>query len=136
MESIEDVAAELLKTPKTPSRPPRHKRIDSWDFSDAKKEEMSPLIRAKRHQAYLKYGSGPVLNRNGSMRAGPSLANKGKKAKKVKRSAIPKLYNSDSMLPKVKVVMSPSGRPLQAGHLPQVGENAPLVRSLSNPDLV
>lgn len=117
VESIEDAATEMVKTPKTPSRPSRHKRMDSWDFSDAKKEETSPLIRAKRHQAYLKYGSGPVLTRNSSMRAGPSLSKKGKKAKNVKRSAISKLYNSEPVMPKMTVLMDPSGKPLQAGDL-------------------
>lgn len=136
VESIEEAAAEMVKTPKmTPNRPTKHKRIDSWDFAGAKKEDLSPLMRQKRHEAYLKYGSGPVLNRNSSMRAGPSLATTGKDAKKVKRSAIPKLYNSETLLPKVKVVMSPTGRPLQAGNLAQVSEQTPLVRSLSNPSL-
>jgi proton-dependent oligopeptide transporter, POT family len=138
VESIEEAAAELVKTPKITRPPSKHERLDSWDFSDAKKEELSPLLRAKRHQAYLKYGSGPVLNRNGSMRAGPALAHKGKKAKKVKRSDLAKLYrNSTSVLPSpVKVVMSPSGRPLQAGNLQHIGRGSPIPRSLSNPDLV
>ena len=121
VESIEDAAAEMVKTPKI-TRPPKHKRIDSWDFSDAKNEEKSPLLRAKRHEAYLKYGSGPVLERNGSMRAGPSLSKKKKKTKNVKRSAIPKLYNRDSILPQVNVVLSPSGRPLQASTLRAPGD--------------
>jgi dipeptide/tripeptide permease len=133
VESIEEVAAEMVKTPKM-SRSPRHKRMDSWDFSDAKKEDMSPLLRAKRHQAYLKYGSGPVLTRNGSMRAGPSLVSKGKKAKKVKRGTILKLYNSTSVLPSVPVsiVMDPSGRPMQAGTFRREaaprGESEPLLK--------
>jgi len=115
VESVENVAAELIKTPKA-KRPSRHQRMDSWDFSDAKKEEMSPLIRAKRHEAYLKYGTGPVLNRNNSMRAGPSLAQK-KKKKNIKRSAIPKLYSSNPHIPNVNIVVTPSGHPLQAGDL-------------------
>jgi len=132
VEGVEEAAAEMVKTPKM-SRPQRHKRMDSWDFSDMKKEEMSPLLRAKRHQAYLKYGTGPVLNRNGSMRAGPSLEKK--KAKKVKRSSIAKLYNTKSALPQVQVVMSPSGRLLQAGKLSQ-GEQDPLIpRSASFSEL-
>ncbi|CAB9520869.1 family 15 member 1 [Seminavis robusta] len=134
VESVEETAAEMVKTPLL-TKPKRHQRMDSWDFSDAKKEEMSPLLRAKRHQAYLKYGSGPVLNRNGSMRAGPALAQQGKKAKKVKRKDIARLYNSETALPPVKVVMSPSGRPLQAGNLHQIDEAATMTRSLSNPDM-
>jgi POT family proton-dependent oligopeptide transporter len=141
VENVEDAAVEVIKTPKTPSRPPRHKRMDSWDFSDAKKEEMSPLIRAKRHQAYLKYGSGPVLTRNSSMRAGPSLSKKGKKAKNLKRSSIAKLYNSEPVMPKMNVLMDPSGRPVQAGSLHRdketdLTQSADLPRSASSDALV
>jgi proton-dependent oligopeptide transporter, POT family len=137
VESIEEAVTDMQKTPKI-SRPLKHERLDSWDFSDAQKEEMSPLLRAKRHQAYLKYGSGPVLNRNGSMRAGPALAHKGKKAKTVKRSDLAKLYKAGTSVlsSPVKIVMSPSGKPLQAGKLHQIGGGASMPRSLSNPDLV
>jgi POT family proton-dependent oligopeptide transporter len=136
VESVEEAAVEVIKTPKTPSRPPRHKRMDSWDFSDAKKEEMSPLIRAKRHQAYLKYGSGPVLNRNSSMRAGPSLAKKGKQSKNVKRSAIAKLYNSEPVMPKMNVLLDPSGRPVQAGSLHRGENDNGMPRSASSDALI
>ena len=129
VESIEEAAADMIKTPKI-TRPPKHKRLDSWDFSDAKNEEKSPLLRAKRHEAYLKYGSGPVLERNGSMRAGPSLGKNKKKTKNLKRSAIAKLYNTDSILPQVSVMVSPSGKPLQAGHLRAPGnQQSGLTRS-------
>lgn len=37
--------------------------------------EETPLVKAKKHADYLKYGSAPVLMKSGSMRAGPSLKN-------------------------------------------------------------
>ena len=107
VESIEDRATDLLKSPKTPQRPPRRAVEDS------------PLIRAKRHKAYLKYGSGPVLYKSGSMRAGPSVFGPKKKPDAVmKRSQISKLYKSAPVLPGVSSLMSGSGgKPIMAGQL-------------------
>jgi POT family proton-dependent oligopeptide transporter len=111
VESIEDKATDLIKSPKTPKVPPRALRD----------EEQSPLIRIKRHDAYLKYGSGPVLHKQGSMRAGPSLANKRAKTERhLKRSMIPKLYQDKSKSePAIGVgtLMSADGKPIRAGDL-------------------
>ena len=101
VESIEDKATDLMKSPKTPKAPPRALRD----------EEQSPLIRVKRHQAYLKYGSGPVLYKQGSMRAGPYLAKRAKTERHLKRSMVSKLYSvgkarSDSALPGVGPLMN------------------------------
>ena len=110
VESIEEKASDLLKSPKTPVRPPRRERAEMED---------SPLIRAKRHQAYLKYGSGPVLYKSGSMRAGASLSVRGLDPKKshVKRSMLSKLYRSEPLVPGYTPVLSSGGKPVMAGSL-------------------
>lgn len=113
--SIEDKATDLVKTPVISRSPRLMRRKPSLDYSPEVEE--SPLLRMKRHQAYLKYGSGPVLYKQGSMRAGPSLSQRGKEQKKMKKSIIGKLYNMKksgrSQIP--AVVMTPEGRPLTAG---------------------
>lgn len=112
--NVEEKATELIKTP-IMKRPTRPRRGQASDYSS---DEESPLLRAKRHQAYLKYGSGPVLIKSGSMRAGPSMSQRsvGKKnEKKVKRSLLGRLYKTKSKAP--KVVKSTDGRPLTAGRL-------------------
>lgn len=90
VEDIEEKAADMVKTPKTPIRPPRRERAAAEQ--DA---ESSPLLRAKRHQAYLKYGSGPVLYKSGSMRAGPRLSQRKLKDRHMKKNVIRKLYQSE-----------------------------------------
>lgn len=155
VESVEEAAAEVIKTPKFLRRPTKLKRMDSWDFSDVNNDEISPLLRAKRHQAYLKFGTGPVLNRNSSMRAGPSLSQQSisTKSLSLKKSSIAKLYNSSDLISlhpqqqqppadRIDVVMSPSGRPLQAGSFGEglhrennAAALLPMVRSSSNPTL-
>ncbi len=110
--AVEEKATELVKTP-VMKRPSRHQRKPSTDYSS---DEESPLLRVKRHQAYLKYGSGPVLYKQGSMRAGPSMAQKvQKKEKKVKKSLLGKLYRIKPTLP--RVVTNANGQPLTAGKL-------------------
>jgi hypothetical protein len=47
-----------------------------------KASELSPLLRSKQHQHYLKFGSGPVLHKSGSMRAAPFLKQTDEKTKK------------------------------------------------------
>jgi proton-dependent oligopeptide transporter, POT family len=131
VESIEEKATDLLKSPKTPKAPPRVLRD----------EEQSPLIRAKRHHAYLKYGSGPVLYKHGSMRAGPNVAIKRAKTERhLKRSMIPKLYQgkskSDAIIG-VGAIMSADGKPIRAGDLLMMrhasdDEFAPLKRTSSD----
>jgi len=110
VESTEQQAAELVKTPilrRTPQMK-QHKAAPggSGDYADEesplikKKNAASPLlntekaaaIKAQQHQQYLKYGKGPVLNKMGSMRAGLTLAHKESKKKAIKKSWIHKLY--------------------------------------------
>lgn len=104
VESIEEQATDMIKSPKTPSRPPR-------------REEESPLLRIRRHHAYLKYGSGPQLYKSGSMRAGPFMSKSAKSEKHLKRSMISKLYRNDPVLPGVGQVISQLGKPIMAGAL-------------------
>ena len=67
--SIEEEAAEALKTPMaTPKmgRKPIRDKLDEFDV-----QERTALVKAKKHANYLKYGSGPSLYKQGSFRAGP-----------------------------------------------------------------
>ena len=117
--SIEDRAADMVKTP-VMKKSPRHRRVLSSD--SAMSDEESPMIRVKRHQAYLKYGSGPVLYKQGSMRAGPSLSERSeeetarRKRRHVKRSFLGRLYKGKREKNR-QVVLNSEGRPLTAGTL-------------------
>jgi POT family proton-dependent oligopeptide transporter len=84
--AIEEKASDMVKTPVMKRPTPRVRQRQNQSQHSASTEsspviqsdtddgdEESPLLRAQRHQAYLKYGSGPVLYKSGSMRAGPSL---------------------------------------------------------------
>jgi hypothetical protein len=116
VESIEERAAEIIKTPHIGKSPPTAalRRGDG---------ETTPLVttpRTKKYQEYLKYGSGPVYARSGSMRAGPTLSQSdlpGGRVKNVQRKFIPKLYGSEPEGHKVKVALGPDGKPIKAGHL-------------------
>lgn len=111
VEDVEDTVQEMVKTP-VMKRPTRYRRNTSTDYSS---DEESPLLRIKRHEAYLKYGSGPVLYKQGSMRAGPSTTTVTRKEKKVKKSLLGRLYRTK---PKVlSVVMNADGKPMIAGRL-------------------
>lgn len=115
--SIEEKASKMVKTP-IMKRSPAHRRRASRDYSS--EDEESPMLRAKRHQAYLKYGSGPVLYKQGSMRAGPSLSERrdSKKAtKKVKRSMLGKLYRTKEKAKLPQVMVCAEGKPLTAGKM-------------------
>ena len=58
-------------------------------FSQDANEE-TPLMKAKRHQQYLKYGSGSFIMKSGSMRTGPSLKTKSpQRVKKPVQSMLP-----------------------------------------------
>lgn len=124
VESIEERAIDMIRTPKTPSRPPRR---------DRDPDEEHELLNAKRHQYYLKYGSGPSLYKSGSMRAGMksvSLRDVNSSSKKIPKTMISKLYSSTTTMPNVpKVVMSTSGKPMRASQM--VREETPM-RSSSN----
>ena len=128
VEAIEERAVDLLRTPKTPMRPPRRER--------EQEDEELPLLRIKRHQAYLKYGDRPVLYKLGSMRAGASLSQRTvSNGKNLKRSMISKLYRSDPVIPGVGTIISAKGRPVIAGALlkkvPMPRQEPPLSRSNS-----
>lgn len=110
--TVEEKATEMVKTP-VMKRPVRHQRKPSTEYSS---DEESPLLRVKRHQAYLKYGSGPVLYKQGSMRAGPAMSQRAqKKEKKVKKSLLGKLYRIRPTRP--RVVTNADGQPMTAGTL-------------------
>jgi hypothetical protein len=117
VESIEERAADIVKTPHIGKSPPTAalRRRD---------QETTALVvttpRTRKYQEYLKYGSGPVYARSGSMRAGPSLSRSdlpGAKVKGVKRKFIPKLYRSGPEVGRVKVATGPDGKPIRAGEL-------------------
>eukprot|EP00538_Stauroneis_constricta_P006321 CAMPEP_0119555258 /NCGR_PEP_ID=MMETSP1352-20130426/7524_1 /TAXON_ID=265584 /ORGANISM="Stauroneis constricta, Strain CCMP1120" /LENGTH=705 /DNA_ID=CAMNT_0007601997 /DNA_START=363 /DNA_END=2480 /DNA_ORIENTATION=+ len=122
--SVEEEATDMIKTPVLTKRPTRHKRVLPADYSS---DEESPLLRVKRHQAYLKYGTGPVMYKQGSMRAGPYLANK-KAKKSLKKGAINRLYRVGGSSggaggsrgggrPKPSIMVGAGGQPLMAGNI-------------------
>jgi POT family proton-dependent oligopeptide transporter len=109
VEDIEDKAADLIKTPKTPMRPPRRER-EAAETGD----EETALLKAERHQAYLKYGSAPVLYKSGSMRAGSNLSQRSLKDRHMKKNVISRLYRSQkdklkSSLPEGVRLIPPRG---------------------------
>ena len=75
---IEEAAAEAVKTPlNTPMirKNLKQRRRDRGGGTSSINDEETPLLKAKKHADYLKYGNGPELRKFGSMRAGPSLKN-------------------------------------------------------------
>ena len=110
VEDIEEKAADMVKTPKTPMRPPRRERAAAEHDVEG-----SPLLRAQRHQAYLKYGSGPVLYKSGSMRAGAPLSQRKLKDRHMKKNQIRKLYKSERGLSRVGVEGQTSGGGIPEG---------------------
>jgi POT family proton-dependent oligopeptide transporter len=121
--SVEEEATDNIKTPVLQKRPTRHRRRQSGGSDYSSGDEESPLLQVHRHQAYLKYGSGPVLHKQGSMRAGPYLA-KGKSSPKthIKRAAIDILYRAKSTTkPPREVVLGAGGKPLTAGKIYRQG---------------
>lgn len=115
VDSIEEKATESIKTPVITKPTPKHRRVLSADL-DSDDEESTPMLRVKRHQAYLKYGSGPVLYKQGSMRAGPSVG-KAKPKKNIKKSQVGKLYKTKSSRTATRVVMGADGTPMKAGSM-------------------
>ena len=105
--------------------------------------EASPLLRMQRHKAYLKYGSGPQLYKAGSMRAShhsrddlsavgenKNTDQKKKARKSLNKHEVGKLYRntpskkggkskskSSSSKKQGGLVMTPEGKPLQAGSI-------------------
>lgn len=92
VESVEEQASELIRTPKTPSRPP---------IRNATGEESELLLSMKRHQYYLKYGNGPLLCKLSSLRAGPNMRSQSAKMpSSVHRKVLATLYgSSDPAIP-------------------------------------
>lgn len=109
VESIEEKASDMIRTPKTPIRPP--KRVPEPD-------EETTMLKIKRHQYYLKYGSGPSLYKHGSMRAGPTMSHTvGAKPSQshLKRTTLSKLYQSNPQVPVVAALMGPDGQRIALG---------------------
>jgi len=100
VEDLEEAAAETVKSPmSTPSirknliQRRQHRRRDgsngsssSFPLQSVDTNEETPLVKAKKHQQYLKYGAAPVMMKSGSMRAGPSLSPQ--RAKKQEQAAL------------------------------------------------
>jgi POT family proton-dependent oligopeptide transporter len=124
VESIEDRAMDIVRTPALGKSPTTMMRMRPTAAAD----EETPLIlvttpRTKKYQDYLKFGSGPVYARSGSMRAGPSLGRAdlpGGHIKHVQAKYIPKLYGSESSIvpTRVQIATGPDGKPIKAGSLP------------------
>ena len=114
VEDVEEKSVDLIKTPKTPARPPIRERKELADV------EESPLMRARRHQAYLKYGSEPVLNRSGSMRAGPNMFSKNppKAQKHMKKRMLKALYGDKTARTVLPPNRSSEVTPLMSGLIP------------------
>jgi proton-dependent oligopeptide transporter, POT family len=116
VEAVEERALEMTKTPVV------RRRLGA--------DEESPLLGALKRQD-PQFGQHPVLNRMGSMRAGPTAtatSPTSRKSRGIKHKYIPRLYgtttNSSSSsstkrstamtTPPRQVLMSPEGRPLRA----------------------
>jgi proton-dependent oligopeptide transporter, POT family len=108
VESVEERATDMIRTPKTPMRPPRREPLP---------DEESVMLKAKRHQYYLAYGSAPSLYKHGSMRAGSmrfsqrNLASGEKK--QIKRHVLSKLYRSADVIAGVSTIMKAGGKPFK-----------------------
>jgi dipeptide/tripeptide permease len=74
VKSILDKAEDAIRTPKQTPLMARRKM-------EREAGEKAPLLQTiKKHQQYLKYGTGPILHKSGSMRAGPFLQKTDEKA--------------------------------------------------------
>eukprot|EP00547_Thalassionema_nitzschioides_P005327 CAMPEP_0194219936 /NCGR_PEP_ID=MMETSP0156-20130528/27210_1 /TAXON_ID=33649 /ORGANISM="Thalassionema nitzschioides, Strain L26-B" /LENGTH=751 /DNA_ID=CAMNT_0038949787 /DNA_START=100 /DNA_END=2355 /DNA_ORIENTATION=- len=87
VQRLEDSAAESIKTPSmTPNIRDRRRQRQMYDkktSGTSSSDEQSPLLvqskkaartkQQQQHADYLDYGSGPLLHKSGSMRAGPTL---------------------------------------------------------------
>lgn len=117
VESIEERATDIIRTPAIRKSPLRRPAMGSSD-------EETPLVtpRTKKYQDYVKFGSGPIYARSGSMRAGPSLSRSdlpGGHIEHVQYKYIPKLYGSESLsTSRVQVATGPDGKPIKVGSLP------------------
>jgi hypothetical protein len=115
VESVEEQAIELIRTPKTPARPPI--RIASGEEGDL-------LLNMKRHQYYMKYGNGPSLCKMGTLRAGANMRSQSAKFPRVNRKVLTTLYGSSEpaiarFSNKVNLI-----HPAQQKHMPPRDESA------------
>jgi len=126
VESVEERATDMIRTPKTPKRPPRRE--------PPSEDEEAALLEIRRHQYYLKYGSGPELHKSGSMRAGPSMSKSQRQLKPEKKhmksAVLAKLYRSEPAMPGISTIMTcAQGKPVtMAGALgarPQMPREEP-----------
>jgi proton-dependent oligopeptide transporter, POT family len=108
VESVEERATDMIRTPKTPMRPPRREPLP---------DEESVMLKAKRHQYYLAYGSAPSLYKHGSMRAGSMRFSQQNLAtgekKQIKRHVLSKLYRSADVIAGVSTIMKAGGKPFK-----------------------
>jgi POT family proton-dependent oligopeptide transporter len=117
VEDVEEMASDMIKTPKTPVRPPRRERaMMERTEEELGGDEESQFQRIRRHQAYLKYGSGPNLYKSGSFRAGPTMLQKGKSERHVRRNVIKNLYQS-SKTEGARPVVHADGKPIHIRNL-------------------
>lgn len=112
---VENQSVELVKTPMI--RKPKFRDPESSDERSPLVNDVTLTPKSKRYQQYLKYGSGPVLYKAASMKAGPSLSQSnlpGNKHKKIKYGAVHNLYHSDAAIVP-NVARDGDGKPVKAG---------------------
>jgi proton-dependent oligopeptide transporter, POT family len=109
VESVEEQATDMIRTPKTPMRPPRREPAP---------DEESALLKARRHQYYLKHGTAPKLYKLGSMRAGSSMrhidqhVSSSKEKKRLRRQMLSQIYRNEPGLSGVSSIMKVGGKPV------------------------
>lgn len=103
---VEEKATDMIKTPvlkkPKPGRP----------------TEGSPLLRIKRHQAYLKFGSGPSIRRLGSLRAAPNLSQRkleNKEPRRLTYDSLSILYRREPNNNNSRLIAPSGGHPLVPG---------------------
>ena len=69
--AVREFVAEAEKTAAEAFRTPVFLRTPTKKIRPSGPDEESPMLNVKRHQAYLKYGTGPVLYKTGSMHTNP-----------------------------------------------------------------
>jgi POT family proton-dependent oligopeptide transporter len=95
----EQAASEAFRTPVFLRTPTRKKLPDP--------DEEEPMLDVKRHQAYLKYGTGPVLYKTGSLHTNPYGKDDDKKKRHLKKEQLNDLYGGKKKVVPPKGVMPP-----------------------------
>jgi POT family proton-dependent oligopeptide transporter len=93
--NAETAAAEAFKTPLLGRKPIQNKLADGDD-------EESTLLCVERHRAYLKYGTEPVLLKQGSMHVNP-FEDKKRARKQMKKKDLNRLYQTGGGMNKKKM---------------------------------